>query len=588
MKPHLDAPPGQAMAFLAALVGCAGADAAAVPVTFQTFDDEKPGGRGRHELTRMIHGNLAQDGAELGRLNRAGAGIFVAVNGTDGTGRKKANVRTLRAWWCDVDAKGARELLDLDRLPLAPSMVVRTPGGWHLYWIADSPMLCGDDARRSKHEAEVKAIAQALAPFGGDLKACDVARVLRVPGFLHRKDEPSPVTLEKVDGPRYTREQIQAAFPPPASKMRATEAPPAPEWLAPPQRVGILKRAGAYLDKLEPAIAGQGGHAATFDAALKILSGFDLSEDEALSLMLERFNPRCEPLWSVEELRHKVQDAAAHAKSRGRLLDESRNRKALPPTGSQIPVPPDEKVFDIVSSTNSASSLGRHQAPAPPSGSSDRPAVPGFEWRARGLFKVTVKPGRDGEEAKEEAEWIAPPFTLPGLVRDEVSHGWRLLVAWKDLDEVEHEEAVPFELLSGEGLELGRTLGQGGLLLPPDVGARKHLLRYLCRAHHKVRNRVRLVGALGWHEGAFVLPTGQAIGQAGEVLRYAGDAPGHRASSTGGTLDGWRAEVARYAVGNPRLAFAVARWGRGVQPPGVQFQGEEHLSGGRCVRLGAP
>ena len=558
MKPHLDAPPGQAMAFLAALVGCAGADAAAVPVTFQTFDDEKPGGRGRHELTRMIHGNLAQDGAELGRLNRAGAGIFVAVNGTDGTGRKKANVRTLRAWWCDVDAKGARELLDLDRLPLAPSMVVRTPGGWHLYWIADSPMLCGDDARRSKHEAEVKAIAQALAPFGGDLKACDVARVLRVPGFLHRKDEPSPVTLEKVDGPRYTREQIQAAFPPPASKMRATEAPPAPEWLAPPQRVGILKRAGAYLDKLEPAIAGQGGHAATFDAALKILSGFDLSEDEALSLMLERFNPRCEPLWSVEELRHKVQDAAAHAKSRGRLLDESRNRKALPPTGSQIPVPPDEKVFDIVSSTNSASSLGRHQAPAPPSGSSDRPAVPGFEWRARGLFKVTVKPGRDGEEAKEEAEWIAPPFTLPGLVRDEVSHGWRLLVAWKDLDEVEHEEAVPFELLSGEGLELGRTLGQGGLLLPPDVGARKHLLRYLCRAHHKVRNRVRLVGALGWHEGAFVLPTGQAIGQAGEVLRYAGDAPGHRASSTGGTLDGWRAEVARYAVGNPRLAFAVA------------------------------
>ena len=157
------------------------------------------------------------------------------------------------------------------------------------------------------------------------------------------------------------------------------------------------------------------------------------------------------------------------------------------------------------------------------------PRVPGFEWRPRGLFRVTSKPGQDGEPPKEDAAWIAPPFTLPGLVRDEVSDGWRLLIAWKDLDGITHEEAIPFEMLSGEGLELGRMLGQGGMVLPSEIGARKALLSYLSKARPKVKNRVRLVGSLGWHEGAFVLPGGQVIGQASEVLRFAGrQIAGHR------------------------------------------------------------
>jgi uncharacterized protein (DUF927 family) len=132
-----------------------------------------------------------------------------------------------------------------------------------------------------------------------------------------------------------------------------------------------------------------------------------------------------------------------------------------------------------------------------------------------------------------------------------------LLIAWKDLDGVEHEEAIPFEMLSGEGLELGRMLGQGGMVLPSEIGARKALLSYLSKARPKVKNRVRLVDALGWHEGAFVLPGGQVIGQAMEVLRFAGEAD-RRASKTCGTLEGWKSEVARYAVGNTRLAFAVS------------------------------
>lgn len=188
----------------------------------------------------------------------------------------------------------------------------------------------------------------------------------------------------------------------------------------------------------------------------------------------------------------------------------------------------------------------------------ERPAVHGFEWGARGLFYLKTNLGKDedGNPKPPDRVWIAPPFSLPGLVRNEDSRGWRLLIAWKDLDGIPHEEALPFELLSGEGSELARTLAQGGLVLPPDAAVRKQLLRYLCGAAGKVPKRVRLVETLGWTEGAFILPGGECIGTTSEPVRFAGD--GASPQGAKGTLEGWQEGVARFAVGNPRLAFALA------------------------------
>ncbi|HWQ08619.1 MAG TPA: DUF927 domain-containing protein [Holophaga sp.] len=522
-------------------------------MTFQTFDDVKPGGKARGELARMIHGPLAAVARDLEAVNRMGAGIFVAVCETDGRGRKKPNITAARAWWCDVDEKGARESLDIARLPLAPSMVVKTPGGLHLYWLAEAPMLLRDDARRAAHEEEVRAIAAALEAFGGDLKACDVARVLRVPGFLHQKSEPRPVVLDHADGPRYTREQIRTAFPIQQKSEQAIGGRSSPmDRPAPSSRDGILRRAERYLDSLPPAIAGQAGHQATFDAALKTITGFDLCQEEALVLMQDRYNPRCVPPWALDELKHKVTDAwniAQRSANRGHLLDESHNRNRESNAWAGPKAPPQHVEQGQV----------HEQAPEPaPEEESKPPEVPGFRWREAGLFQAKLKPSKDGEEPEAEETWIAPRFWLPGLVRDEDSHGWRLLIAWRDLDGIQHEEGIPFDLLSGEGVELARMLGQGGLLIHPDIGRRKALLRYLSAAAPKVGRRVRLVDALGWHDGAFVLPNGECIGRSAEPLRFGGDPAGGAMQGRHGTLEGWKQNVARLAVGNPRLAFALA------------------------------
>ncbi len=297
--------PADALVFLACLTQVIPADA----LTFQTFTDTKPKPV-PDPLAFVRSGALQKHHDELMRLSGRGAGIFIAVNQTDLQGRKKENIVALRGWWADLDTKDASEALDLARLPLAPTMVVRTPGGWHLYWLALDPMPCGDELRRDEHEAELKTIAQSLKAFGGDAGACDVGRVLRVPGYLHKKEEPRLVELVSVNGPRYTREQIREAFPlmeKPKAEVRP--AAKASRGAVEPARADVMARGRAYLATCPAAIQGSDGSGALFDAALKVITRFNLTESEALDLLSGDYNARCEPSWSDAELAHKVADA---------------------------------------------------------------------------------------------------------------------------------------------------------------------------------------------------------------------------------------------------------------------------------------
>jgi len=291
-----------AVPFLACMHQCSTDDAWNSPNHWQTFDDEK----NRKDKSLASHwSETIEDAAEkLERLNREGAGVFVTVNSTDGKGRKKSNIHLIRGHHVDLDQKDASESFDIARLPLPPTMAVRTPGGWHLYWLAREPMPCDGEARWEEHEAELKAIQVILAPFGADPNACTVERVLRVPGFMHRKGDPRLVELVTVNGPYYRREEICAAFPP-MFRQAEKEVSPTPEG----DRTEVKVRAGAYLASLPGAVEGSNGSGVTFSAALKIITRFNLSQPEALDLMKTIHNPQCRPGWSEKELQHKVADA---------------------------------------------------------------------------------------------------------------------------------------------------------------------------------------------------------------------------------------------------------------------------------------
>ena len=159
--------------------------------TFQTFldsdrfRDSDVGIRSAAECPRVLHGSLDQHARQLTALNEQGAGIFVMVNAGDGVVHAGAN--SCRATPSVIQVRAL--FLDLDGAPLAPVLisalapdwvVQSSPGRWHAYWkVEDCPL----DA--------FSAAQTALAgKYEGDSSVKDLPRVMRVPGFVHRKADP--------------------------------------------------------------------------------------------------------------------------------------------------------------------------------------------------------------------------------------------------------------------------------------------------------------------------------------------------------------------------------------------------------------
>lgn len=151
------------------------------PVTFQTFDDSE---NKRPWLAKVLHGTLDDHAQELTRLNNEGAGIFFTVNRTNGQGRKGENIVSVRALFVDLDGAPLAPVKDA---PVKPHIVVESsPGRYHAYWkVSDCPL--------ENFPSIQKALA---AKFNGDASVHDLSRVMRLPGFFHRKAEAVMTVME--------------------------------------------------------------------------------------------------------------------------------------------------------------------------------------------------------------------------------------------------------------------------------------------------------------------------------------------------------------------------------------------------------
>jgi hypothetical protein len=91
------------------------------------------------------------------------------------------------------------------------------------------------------------------------------------------------------------------------------------------------ERAAAYIRRLPVSVAGQGGHAAAFHAAVAAVRGFDLSDSDALDV-LRVWNAACVPPWNEADLRHKIKSARLDGQRPfGCLLDKADNVRLQTP-----------------------------------------------------------------------------------------------------------------------------------------------------------------------------------------------------------------------------------------------------------------
>jgi uncharacterized protein (DUF927 family) len=179
---------------------------------------------------------------------------------------------------------------------------------------------------------------------------------------------------------------------------------------------------------------------------------------------------------------------------------------------------------------------------------------PNFIMTRHGLFLRQDDP---------EKPWIhvCGPLIVAAETRDARGHSWGVLLRWADREGREHSWAMPRAMLAGDGVELRAHLLDCGLFIGPGRKAREALMTYLGAA--SPGRFARVVSRLGWHDTpagrVFVLPH-TTLGTRGEheVILQTERPDAIPPLRQAGTLNDWQSEIAARAVGNSRLAFAIA------------------------------
>jgi len=258
--------------FLRALfAGCQGLlELRALPSKARTF-----AGLGDHGAARTFVSNHANEN------------VYVAVaTRLDASGGDLAHCLHLPALFIDVDFKTtpreqARDAIR--RFPLRPSIVVRSGGGVHSYWLLREPVDLREEASRAKD-----LLRRLALELGGDINAAEPARILRMPGTRNFKyTPPCPVPLTHLDASaRYNPIDFDSLLPVEPHNTASKPRFVVPELIAAGARNSTLYRLG------------------------RSLKSRGLVEPEILAALLSANAWRCQPPLDDAEVRAIAHNAA--------------------------------------------------------------------------------------------------------------------------------------------------------------------------------------------------------------------------------------------------------------------------------------
>lgn len=182
-------------------------------------------------------------------LGRKGADVYfglglLARNHGSGHRGKAKHVIAITCLWADIDIAGvgherqdlppSREAVDevLRALPLPPTHVVFSGGGYHMYWRLTEAMRCEDDTSRGMAESMLRKWQTLLrihfAAKGWTMDSTyDLARVLRVPGTInHKEGLERPVELVSECETTYTIDEVIGVLDTYADQIAAMDSGP--------------------------------------------------------------------------------------------------------------------------------------------------------------------------------------------------------------------------------------------------------------------------------------------------------------------------------------------------------------------------
>ena len=153
-------------------------------------------------------------------------------------------------------------------------------------------------------------------------------------------------------------------------------------------------------------------------------------------------------------------------------------------------------------------------------------------------------------DGKEQRDHLADAIHLIGRAVDEEGGNWRI-IEWRDRYHTTHHAALD---MGDIGTPAGwRTLQSHGITIKAGRKKRERLADYL-QGEGK-NTRWQLAKTAGWHSGAYILPSGEVLGEV-ENIHYHGDTSQGKDYQPRGSLADWQA-LARLAEGNSRLCLAL-------------------------------
>ena len=200
--------PHPAIEFISALFG----KNTELPIFFQTLANDPSDEAEANNKKSLQSRDVAPIVKFIGSHDRNRRGMFfcVATLAKGSPTRDKTTVRETIGLHADIDFKSVAEDEPTIRAKIAtlrcqPTVIVRSGGGLHLYWLFRESI--NTQEYLELLEGALRRLADIVA---GDIKVCEVSRLMRLPGSHNSKyGDMREVVCERLDGPRYELDELE-------------------------------------------------------------------------------------------------------------------------------------------------------------------------------------------------------------------------------------------------------------------------------------------------------------------------------------------------------------------------------------------
>ncbi|MDO8415962.1 MAG: DUF927 domain-containing protein [Agitococcus sp.] len=169
-----------------------------------------------------------------------------------------------------------------------------------------------------------------------------------------------------------------------------------------------------------------------------------------------------------------------------------------------------------------------------------------FEVSKKGVFYI---------DDEKKYHFICSSLWVTAKTRTGQGEAWGRLLEWLDDDENLHQWAMPLELLEGDCADVRRELAHKGVSIEPSKRGRDLLAIYLKKS--PTEDRALCVERLGWYGDSYILAK-KVIGTSKDIIVFQNPHGIETAFSQSGTVEQWRVNVSRFAIGNTRFVFTLS------------------------------